>query len=181
MKLRIVGAVCLSALAIAWLTGCSAITEKASEKAAESAAENLLEKTTGAKDVDINENGGSIKVKTDQGETEISGSSGKEVKMPDDFPSDIPIYDPAKLTNALKTTSDGKTGFNIVFESSDKPGDVVKFYKEELPKNGYTISSTFESGAGSAILSIKKGENEIGNVNVTVSEGKTVIMIGITK
>ncbi|MBI4733378.1 MAG: hypothetical protein HY779_00885, partial [Rubrobacteridae bacterium] len=176
MKLKVFGAVCLSALAITWMTGCSAITDKAAEKATES----MLEKATGAKNVDIGKDGGSIKVTNEKGEeVELSAS---ENKIPEGFPSSFPIYGGATVASSLKmgSATEGKTGFNVVLQTGDAVSDVAKFYKREIPKSGYEISGTMELGDGTTSLTLKKGQDDVGNVMITSKDskdGKTSIII----
>jgi hypothetical protein len=174
MKLRITGAAFLSVLAVTWITGCSAVTDKVTEKAAEKAAESAIKGATGA-DVDIDKEGNSIKVKNDKGdEMEIGNSEGK---IPDGFPSDIPIYEGAKIVGNVKTSEGGKTNFAVTLDTNDDPSKVLEFYKGELENNGYKISSATEMGAGNAVLSFEKNGKGVGGVTISVAEGKTHIML----
>jgi hypothetical protein len=179
MKLRVVGAACLSILAITWITGCSAVSDKVTDKAAEKLTESALKNATGA-DVDLDKDGGSVKIKTDKGEMEIGATNGK---IPDGFPSQFPIYNGAEVKSSMKTSSTeekGKTGFQVAMQTSDSVTKVVDFYKSKLVSSGYEIASSTEIGSGSASLGVKKGDENIGNVLVMEEDGKTNIIISIS-
>jgi hypothetical protein len=177
MKLKMFGAICLSAMAITWMTGCSAVTDKV----AENATEKMIEKATGAKNVDLGKDGGSIKVTGENGEeVELSAN---ENKIPDGFPSKFPIYGGTKVISGLKTSSsaESKTGFNVTLESGDAPADVASYYKTELPKSGYEISGTMEMN-GATTFTLKKGEEDNGLVMIASDDkGKTTISITIAE
>ncbi|HEY3374153.1 MAG TPA: hypothetical protein VGK02_03705 [Candidatus Aquicultor sp.] len=163
------GKFALLALLIAALVicvGCGNIAEQATKKAVENA--------TGVK---VDEKNGSVNIKTDKGEATISGS---ESKVPDGFPKDFPIYDGVKITSGLKTEAEGKTSFQVTFETSDDVKKVVDFYKKALADNGYKISGSMEADE-MASLSLKKGDADIGGVTITKSDGKTNVLIGLTE
>jgi len=58
-------------------------------------------------------------------------------KIPDGFPSDIPIIAKAKLTSSIKTNSEGKTAYIIGFEVKDSLEAVQKTYKDYMAAKGY--------------------------------------------
>jgi hypothetical protein len=179
MKLRVVGAACLSVLAITWITGCSSVGDQITDKAAEKAAESLVKNATGA-DVDLNKDGGSVKIKTDKGEMEIGATEGK---LPDGFPSQFPIYSGAQIKSSMKTSNSevkGKTGFMVAMQTSDDITKVADYYKSKLKSSGYEISSTTEIGNGPVSLGVKKGAENIGNVLIMAEGGKTNITISIS-
>ncbi len=150
--------------AVMMFAGCGQIAEKATEKAVENA--------TGVK---VDKNGESIKIKTDKGEAEFGGS---DHEIPDGFPKEFPVYDGAQVSGSMKAEAEGKTSFTVTFETNDSKAEVLSFYKEALPKSGYTISATMDLG-DAATISIKKGSVDAGSVSIAKSDGKTSILVGL--
>lgn len=173
---KLVGLVCLASLLMFLFTGCSYLARKASEKAAEKAAEKAIEKGSGGKaDVDVGE--GKIKIKTKEGEEEVEVG---ETQLPDDFPTDFPIYENAKVSTVYRSEAGGQVRFSVTFELSDSWQDAKDFYKEELPKSGYTIAASSETQDG-AMLYLKKGGQDAGLVAFGEAEGNDNLTVTLVK
>ncbi|NOS68117.1 MAG: hypothetical protein HOO67_07220 [Candidatus Peribacteraceae bacterium] len=142
-------------------------------KAAENAMEQQIRQETGGDaDVDMNADG-SMQVTTKDG-TYNAGNN----QLPEDWPTDAPIYAGAKIQfsgSANGTT--GKPGSAAVLTTSDSAADVVTYYKAELAKQGWTISSTMEA-QGTSIFGATKGTRAL-SLLIGSAEGQTSITIGI--
>lgn len=99
-----------------------------------------------AKNAGVNVNGnGSVSV---QGKNGDSLSVGGSVKIPDGFPSNVPIYKPSDAIAALKTSD----GYNVTLATNDDPQKVLDFYTAQLPAKGWqNNNSDVTLGIGNAI------------------------------
>jgi hypothetical protein len=88
-------------------------------------------------------------------------TSSNSVKLPDDFPSDIPIYSQAKLI-----TVDGK---QTIWTSVDPLNLIVEYYKQELTAKKWNISQSEDN----LIIASKPEQNQSLKLSVTPSNGKT--------
>jgi hypothetical protein len=108
-----------------------------------------------AKDAGVNVNqNGSVNVQGKNGESLSIGNA----KLPDGFPSDVPVYKPSDAILSLKT----KDGYNVTLATADSAQQVLDFYKNELAKNGWAAEdgSQFVFGANSAQV-FSKGSNQL--------------------
>ena len=159
------GKLVIAALALSLVfmsTACSRCTETVTKKA--------VEKTTG---VSVDEDEGSVKIKTDEGEAEIE--SGKN-ELPDDFPDDFPIYKGAKVASSTKMSVDEGTSFHVSLEVKGSVDTVADYYKEELVDAGYTISSTMETN-GNVMYTLQ----DDGVVQVVDQDGKTMVQVTLVE
>ncbi len=159
---------------IAVLVGLSLIGRFIYKKVAERVASNYLSTLTGGK---VSVTGGGDKVSFKGEDGEVTFDSGG--KLPEGFPSDFPVYPGAKVTGSFSASGDNNSkGSSVVWETSDDVAKVGGYFKTELPKAGWTISTdystaetitlTFEKGAYSGFLGVTKG-----------SDGKTAISVTI--
>jgi hypothetical protein len=98
-----------------------------------------------------------------------------DVRIPDDFPSEVPLYKDAELTLVQPTAGNGH---NIVLRTSDDVSKVHRFYQDDMQKKGWKMSQEFERGEHS-FATYQKGNTMI---NVTIASdaenpGKQVIAI----
>lgn len=96
-----------------------------------------LDINTQEKTVTVNKNGESVSV-------------GENAKLPDGFPSDVPIYEPSDVIASLST---GKDSYSASLVSNDSVSKISEYYTSELSKNGWqssedTTSITLQSGSG---------------------------------
>ncbi|MEO8664449.1 MAG: hypothetical protein ABI462_03045 [Ignavibacteria bacterium] len=89
-----------------------------------------------------------------------SNELGMTPGMPADFPKDVPTPNNAKTLGSLNSSE----GTIVTFESNDKVMDIVTFYKDEMGKNGYTISEGGESliSDKGGLINWKKDKKEVG-------------------
>jgi len=127
--------------------------------------------------------GGDVKIEGDgekvsyKGEDfEFSYDSGGE--LPEDFPKDLPIYKNSKLVSKWSSTDEENEAISIVLETSDSLAKVSDYYKLELEKTGWDITSTF-SQEDSSVYSFEKGDKE-GILGITNADDKVSISITIS-
>lgn len=158
MKKRklLVGGLAVTLILMLALTGCSSLIKNITKKA--------IEDKTG---VSVDEEKGSVKVKTKEGEAELSGSQNK---IPDGFPDKFPVYEGAKVVSGAKVASQGKSNFYVGWSTDDSASDVASFYKEALPENGYKIKDSYESTQATVFTLDDKS-----SVSISEQNGKTAI------
>lgn len=128
-------------------------------------------KTDGGKTVNYERNGQQATV-SENGSTLVVGEG---VKIPPDFPKNIPIYPKGKLTSAL-VSKDEIISSGYTLETSDDFATIMKWFREEFPKKGWKVN--FEDQFG---IMAKNGDItgsvsilKTNNVNsVSFSSGKT--------
>ena len=125
--------------------------------------------------------GGKVKVgdknvtfKNDQGEFSFEEGG----KLPDGYPSDLPIYPGAKLTSSWSTTGDNSKGMSLIWGTNDSISQVADYYKKALEANGWKITASFsqqetstysfEKGTINGFVGIGKGDKENTNISVTI-------------
>ncbi len=156
MRLKVVCVLCLAVLVLAPLTGCGAAVQKAAEKA------------TG---VDVNNDGNKVTITGNEGD-KVEMQGGDDVSLPDGFPKDVPLYEGAKLIMSNSYTTDGNTAYTAVYETSDDVATVHAWYKDALPKAGWTIEGDVvnsSDGSSMAVIGAKKGDTTL---NVAVGDSK---------
>lgn len=137
------------------------------QKSSEKATEKAIEDATGA-DVDVSEGGDKVTIETDEGKVTV----GKN-EVPDSFPSDITVYSGAEVTGTTETSE----GVSLLLTTSDSVEKVNSFYKADLAKNGWTISSS-SIVTDSALITAEKGSKSlIVTVGPDKESGKTGIAI----
>lgn len=168
-KLLLIGAM---AAFVFLLAACTSPWQKAAQQSVENQMENAIEEQTG-QDADVNVDENSVEISTDEG----SLQAGEDVKLPQDFPGDIYVYD-GKLSAVLQTIEN--EGYSITIETDDPIGDIMSLYESKLKSDGWEItgSMNFESTAslaaekGERSLSVVAGSGEAGNTIVITTSGK---------
>ena len=125
--------------------------------------------------VSVNTNTGTVTVNKDGNSAQI----GESVKLPDGFPSIMPIYSGAKLSAASKTNG---SDYAITASTTDSVEKVVSYYKTQLVSNGWTIDSSTDSsdttGKGTLITASTSTLN--GSVGIYGgNDGKTSLIINV--
>jgi len=134
---------------------------------AETATEGIIGGITGS-DVDIDKNGNTASVSSDDGSFSMSSNS----EWPADMPAEIPRFTAGTVDGSAKSTSDGKSGWSISFTKVAVGG--YDSYRQTLLSGGWTESSTVTSDSKMSTM-----ENDqyylIFTVNETESTGSLVI------
>jgi hypothetical protein len=124
-------------------------------------------------------NEGGVDIKVGNTEVKVAGGDG-EVKLPADFPKDLPAFKGAVVKHHT-TTKQGDQLFGFVQWESDAPVDKVsEFYRAELKNQGWTEvqhTTTAAEGKSATILGAKKGARTIALQITTDENGKTLIQL----
>ena len=97
--------------------------------------------------------------------------------LPKNFPNDIPQPRNSKCLGSLSSSE----GTVVNFETSEKIKDLVMFYKDEMKKNGFSISEGGDIMVSddAAILSWKKNEREFSLI-MSFDKEKSMSQIAMT-
>jgi len=121
-------------------SGCFNLGQKVAEKVTEKAVEKAIESEGGEAEVDIGEEG--VSIKTAEGEMTI----GEGAELPEGFPKVVPVYPGMQITTSWKGTEDGKETFSVSALTSNPGSTVFDWYKSEL--KGWENEGEFTSESG---------------------------------
>ena len=79
-------------------------------------------------------------------------------ELPADFPEDFPIYPEAKIESAYTSKGDEVKAMSVVWLVRDSLVNVSAFYRREIRKAGWIVSSTFEDENSTTLSFEKAGE-----------------------
>ncbi|MCL4554345.1 MAG: hypothetical protein M1617_01460 [Actinobacteria bacterium] len=137
-------------LLIFGLSGCQMATEVAEQE-----AERAIEDVTG-------------------GQVELDAPAGQ---LPEGFPEDVPVYDPATIELSSSMTQEGATVFLVTLLTDDPLQDVIDWHTAEWETRGWTVDYEMTQGSGDAMtasFTVSKGQIE-NIVVLSVVEGQTNI------
>ena len=97
--------------------------------------------------VEYDSKGKNVTVKTADGSVVVSGEG---VKLPEDFPKDVPVYPGAKIVSAVSAGRTDTSGHMATFQSSDAPEKVAAFYKSKF--STWQVKMEMSSGGGKVLL-----------------------------
>ena len=103
---------------------------------------------------------------------------GENLKMPDNFPSNVPVYKNAKVIATNTNKADKAELIVVTLETDDSLKDVGEFYEKELAKNGFDIENRFDTDKSIA-LSTRKGDMSV-VIAITRNNDKTILGINVT-
>ncbi|MBN1916172.1 hypothetical protein JW796_04270 [Candidatus Dojkabacteria bacterium] len=106
--------------------------------------------------IDMIEEGVEEKIEEEIGENSDFSFGGE---LPSSFPTDVPVYPNSEVGVSSSTNNESGKSIYISLSTTDSPGEVVSFYKEEIVKEGWSITSETEF-LGFSILA-KKGERDL--------------------
>jgi hypothetical protein len=159
--------------AVIVLSGCWPFPSK--DEIGQKIVEKAIESQTGGK-ININTDKGTVDINTKDG----SLSTGKEVKIPENFPKDIFVFSDAQVVFAMSGTS-GEKSYSISYFTASTPEDAFAKYKEEMVSKGWQKESEMDMGAQGKIVNFKKGQLSImvtiGTSEDEESKGKTQISV----
>lgn len=140
------------------------------QKAVERTAEKALEKASnGNVDIDINKN--TVAVNINGG---VTGQIGDDVKLPNDFPSDVYVVD-GTIKTAIRNAE--RNGFSVSLQTTKTPAEVKALYDEKLKAQGWNETLSMNAGDGST-TSASKGTRTV-TVIITSSDGVTAVMLSV--
>ena len=104
-------------------------------------------------------------------------TTGDEVSLPDNWPSNVPIPNDAKVTysgSVLNGQAGG--GLTVVYTTSQSAADVTEYYKSELTSKGWTLQGTIATAQGSMVsASLSEKQNIV--VYVSSADNETTVSI----
>jgi hypothetical protein len=167
--------------------GC--LGQKIAEKVTEKTIEKAIERDSG-EDVDMDLDEGSMTIKsgeeeinidTDKQSMEMQSDEGEAefgtgAELPEDFPTDVPIFADMQITTSWKSSEGDKTNYSITAVSDSSIDDIFGWYKDEL--GGWEISGEFtlDTDEGkTASLNAVKGETEMTLMVMESDEGTTIV------
>jgi hypothetical protein len=161
---RVVLALAVVAALLA-VTGCGALVEQA--------VKGGVENATGVK---VDQGGNSVTVTGQDGSSMTSSSDGK---LPEGFPSDMPLYTPGKIVTSAVSTENSAKSFVVTIDSPDAVADIFAWYKAQLPEKGWTVQNTTESDTGALFMGEKGAQAFTVMVATSSAEGATTISISV--
>ncbi len=114
-----------------------------------------------AKKQGVDINNGSINVQGKDGSSVSIGNA----KLPDGFPSDVPVYSPSKITGSSKYNGNKYT---VVLTTADSASKVQDYYKTQLEAQGWS------SGEGTGSINFESG------TVATFTKGNQTLFVTIT-
>lgn len=98
---------------------------------------------------------------------------GTQNQLPNEFPSDIPIFKPATIRSSTKS----QERVHLVLETEESLEDVLTFYQKKMKQAGWKGIETFQPQGGEAWSYSKDGQRfELIAVR-NETEGKTLIFL----
>jgi hypothetical protein len=94
---------------------------------------------------------------------------GVTAAVPDNFPTDVPLYPGAQAAQGKGIEIEGSPQSAVQFLTNDAYGDVHRFYTEQLTSKGWTIDEDSENEMSATIRASK--DNCKADVLVTPAEG----------
>jgi len=140
--------------------------------------ERILEKASnGEYDVSV-ERDGTYNVTGKDGES-VSVTSGASTKIPDNWPSSVPIPKGVNIEYvAVMSGKDSEAVSTLTYTTNDSMQSVSDLYKNELTANGWSIEGQISTGDG-FVLSATRNEKEVTSVYITSSNGKTNVTLSV--
>jgi len=133
------------------------------ESAREEAIEKKIEAATGA-DAEVDISKKQVKVTGETEEGEYALTSGEDVEIPEDFPSDVFIYRPSTTVMAMKVPE----GHSVTLTTGDDKSKVVQACKREMEASGWTEEGSMVMGDKTMLMYKKDGR--VAGINMGPSD-----------
>ena len=116
---------------LALLAGLGLVSAGCGKSASDKAAEKTIQAAVRAsgQEADVSVKSGTTNITTKDG----AMAFGEGAKVPDNWPSDVPVYSKLKLLSAVATPP----VFTVSGTTSDTADAVLAYYKEHAAKNGW--------------------------------------------
>lgn len=153
-------------------TGISYAIKYFAEKAGVSMLQGAIESKTGVKtNIEDLEKGKMTFTDTETGQTVSVGSQ----QLPVDFPKDFPVYPGAAVAGSVSGMKQGEgSGHLVTFTTKDSLEKVIKYYTDELTKQGWKTTASFNTEKMQT-WAVSKGTQE-GSLSVSSEEDTTTIL-----
>ncbi|WP_153726736.1 hypothetical protein [Salinibacillus xinjiangensis] len=122
----------------------------------------------------ISSDGETANFSASDGNSTLDSQTGENLSLPDDFPSDFPLPDGAKIISIQTMTEDGKKAHSVTFQFQGDIEATFETYKSFAEEKGYTIASEMKMD-GMYMLSAGD-ENGNGGFNVNLYEEESGLM-----
>jgi hypothetical protein len=112
------------------------------------AQERIVESAVGAAvggDVDVDEDGQTMRVTTDEGTVEFAGGTGS---LPDDFPEQFPVPDNLEILQSTSMANDGKQFFQLIASTTQDYDDLAPWFEDRLAAQGWDIDGRSQMSMG---------------------------------
>jgi len=178
-------ALCGAVLLMAGLSnGCG----KAAETLTEKAIEKSLSEDGQNVDVDLDSDGGTVRIATDEGEMVISGdddsfsmtseeggvtmTAGESAKLPGNFPKDVPL--PKGFKPDMVQTADEDNMFTVVGPAEGGVKEVADALRKDAAAQGWTEEQSFSQAGVMEQISCHKPGRML-TIMVMGENGKTMV------
>ena len=154
-------------------TGCGDREKNASpvgDRAARKVSEKLIEaQMGGTAEVDIDKD--TVSIRTEEGQFDYS--AGASARLPERFPSDVFVYEGAKLESSMRTPD----GFMLQMRSPDSLDKIARVVGEKMKAKGWSQSAVFDMGGQSVLSFEKEGRNATVSANKDGDSSMIVIVV----
>jgi len=121
-----------------------------------------------------NEKWGHISIKTDDGE-DIEVAYNRD-SLAADFPADVPVYSRSKIT--MSQVLKGKSAV-CSLASQDDTGTIARFYRKQLPENGWDLKDEMQFGDMVLMQGKKRGSDL--TVSILKKDRQTAVTLAVTE
>ena len=173
---KLVGAIILVTVILMLTFSFSGCTQKVAEKMVEKAIEEAASKEGESVDVNVEESSISIKDK-EGGEINIGSA-----KVPEGWPSAVPVNDKIQIGFSGSQKNDGKTNWNITGTYNGSGEELFNWYKQKI--GGWNIDSetVTDSRDGGKAYSIQANNDKYElSLVITDSNGEVTVMLNINE
>lgn len=129
--------------------------------------------------VDTNSGNGTYNATDNKGNTVTVGAGAK---LPDNFPSIVPVYAGGTIVTSATSQDSGKTAYTVSMTTKDSYDTVAAYYKKALAANGWKIDQSMDMSAQYSMYSAANGTQEL-TVMVQGDEkgGDTTVMLSTSE
>jgi len=157
-----VATVALTCLLVALAAGCNSGTEEPQAPAAPSTSDTMADSPDSTATPEEGETSASAPspAELDSSRFPRELPPGVEAAIPNNFPSDLPIYPGSEPAQGRGAELDGVEMSAVQLVTGDSPQQAYDFYKNKLESDGWTIENSRDLGKNAAISAVK-GERKI--------------------
>jgi len=170
MSLRTTSLIVSFAIVLLMGAGCNPVQQakdQVNQKIGEAAVAGVIDKASGGKvSADVVNNQMVFK----DNKTGDMMAYGEDVKFPDDFPKDMPIYAGAKAV-ALTISKQADKGTSVTLKIADDVQKVTSWYADQMKGAGFAEDSSMSAG-GTEIRSYSKGSVTLSMTVASDSDSK---------